>query len=157
QQARAEGRPYHAVHFDGHGTYRNLRSAAGRKGKQGVIAFERSGSKNNQELVDGQQLGALLAEMEVPVLVLNACRSAHAEPSVQPQEIREADPDAQVQAFGSFAQEVMDAGVGGVVAMRYNVYVVTAAQMMAELYASLARGRSLGEAITVARKNLADQ
>ena len=34
-----------------------------------------------------------------------------------------------MRAYGSLAQEVMDAGVAGVVAMRYNVYVVTAAQV----------------------------
>src|SRR6185295_14667269 len=50
----------------------------------------------------------------------------------------------------------MDAGVAGVVAMRYNLYVVTAAQLVAELYASLVRGATLGEAVTLARKNLAD-
>jgi tetratricopeptide (TPR) repeat protein len=50
----------------------------------------------------------------------------------------------------------MDAGVAGVVAMRYNVYVVTAAQLVAELYASLGRGSALGEAVTLARKNLHD-
>src|SRR6185295_12717793 len=50
----------------------------------------------------------------------------------------------------------MDAGVAGVVAMRYNLYVVTAARFVAELYASLVRGAALGEAVTLARKNLSD-
>jgi hypothetical protein len=54
------------------------------------------------------------------------------------------------------AAEVADAGVPGVVAMRYNVYVVTAAQFSAELYAHLLAGRSLGEAATAARRMLAD-
>jgi tetratricopeptide (TPR) repeat protein len=48
----------------------------------------------------------------------------------------------------------MAAGVAGVVAMRYNVYVVTAAQLVAELYESLGRGSTLGEAMTLARGNL---
>ena len=51
----------------------------------------------------------------------------------------------------------MEAGAAGVVAMRYSVYVVTAAQFVAELYGALARGRRLGEAVTWARKNLANQ
>ena len=38
------------------------------------------------------------------------------------------------------AAEVADAGVPGVVAMRYNVYVVTAAQYTADLYAHLLAG-----------------
>ena len=51
----------------------------------------------------------------------------------------------------------MNAGAAGVVAMRYSVYVVTAAQFVAELYGALARGRTLGEAVAWARGNLADE
>jgi len=40
--------------------------------------------------------------------------------------------------------------------MRYNVYVVTAAQFVAGLYDSLVDGATLGEAVTLARKDLAD-
>lgn len=47
-------------------------------------------------------------------------------------------------------------GVAGVLAMRYNVYVITAALFASELYASLGRGGTFGEAVTPARKNLAD-
>ncbi len=69
----------------------------------------------------------------------------------------EQDPHATVRAYGSLAQEVMDAGVAGVVAMRYNVYVVTAAQFVADLYGALAQGQSLGQAVTLGRKQLASQ
>jgi len=62
---------------------------------------------------------------------------------------------ARIRAYGSLAAEVADAGVPGVVAMRYNVYVVTAAQFVADLYAHLLSGRSLGEAATEARRALA--
>jgi tetratricopeptide (TPR) repeat protein len=51
----------------------------------------------------------------------------------------------------------VDAGVAGVVAMRYNVYVVTAAQFVADLYESLAGGQALGEAVTLGRKQLEAQ
>lgn len=170
RQAKREGRPYHVVHFDGHGTYREIQEPGGiadllrrlsplvlsgsRPGRHGYLLFENPQREGNAELVDGTSLGKLLAETQVPVLVLNACRSAHAEPAARPGSA--ADPHSQVRAFGSLAQEVMDAGVAGVVAMRYNVYVVTAAQLAAELYASLGRGCALGEAVTLARKNLAD-
>src|SRR5215467_7549857 len=39
--------------------------------------------------------------------------------------------------------------------MRYSVYVVTAAQFMADLYTHLLAGRSLGHAATAARRALA--
>src|SRR5262249_38543683 len=64
------------------------------------------------------------------------------------------DPHFQVRAWGSLAQEVMDAGAAGVVAMRYSVYVVTAAQFVADLYSALARGLTLGEAVNLGRKQL---
>jgi tetratricopeptide (TPR) repeat protein len=41
--------------------------------------------------------------------------------------------------------------------MRYNVYVATAAQFMADLYAELITGRTLGEAVTSGRKQLDDK
>ena len=52
-------------------------------------------------------------------------------------------PGASAQ--GSLAQEVMDAGVAGVVAMRYNVFVVTAAQFVADLvHCGFAQGQITG-------------
>lgn len=170
--ARKAGRPYHLVHFDGHGVYTTSRRVSAPESiEQGVSAgvFSRSSSsahgyllfehpalEGNAEMVDGTALGKLLAETRVPVLVLNACRSAHAEAPPEP-EAAEVDAESPARAFGSLAQQVMDAGVAGVVAMRYNVYVVTAAQFVAELYARLARGDQLGEAVSLGRKQLHDQ
>ena len=67
----------------------------------------------------------------------------------------EGDAHRRVRAYGSLAQEVMDAGVAGVVAMRYNVYVVTAARFIGELYAGLLAGQPLGGAVSAARRQLA--
>ena len=194
------GRPYHVVHFDGHGTYLDLAdlgiepeetsgdgqgvslspdmygvSAVGpvRPGRHGYLLFEDPDSEENQQLVDGPTLGRLLTGTGVPVLVLNACRSAYAEARDQPGESTAAEPGgpqrspaagdgglvgdvhARIRAYGSLAAEIADAGVPGVVAMRYNVYVVTAAQFVADLYAHLLVGRSLGQAATAARRALA--
>ena len=49
----------------------------------------------------------------------------------------------------------MDAGVAGVLAMRYNIYVPTAAQFIADLYAGLLQGQSFGTAVRAARQSLA--
>jgi hypothetical protein len=154
RRAYAGGKPYHIVHFDGHGGYVN----ATQSGSHSRLLFENPVAGDNRQLVDGTALGKLLAETDVPVLVLNACRSAYANPPNFPvaAESKSDDPHSQVRAFGSLAQEVMDAGAAGVVAMRYNVYVATAAQFMADLYAELIMGRTLGEAVTFCRKQLAD-
>ncbi|HEX8231005.1 MAG TPA: CHAT domain-containing protein [Chloroflexia bacterium] len=202
--AKDEGRPYHVVHFDGHGAFLDVQKLFDewdkqkkeeeierylqelglidfdtarfspqamyprqpREGQRGYLLFENPQSTQNIRLVDGPDLGALLREADVPLLVLNACRSAHAEAPPAPDavadgtlpgeaaQIKTLDAHAKVRAYGSLAQEVMDAGVTGVVAMRYNVYVVTAAQFVADLYASLVRGSTLGEAVRVGRHQL---
>jgi tetratricopeptide (TPR) repeat protein len=173
EEAYRAGRPFHVVHFDGHGAYLpSSQVVAGggvavgaarygllsplREGMHGYLLFEDPTADDNQQLVDGPALGALLARTGVGVLVLNACRSAYAEAAERPR-TDGADVHAEVRAYGSFALEVSDAGVAGVVAMRYNVYVVTAAQFVVDLYAALLAGRSLGGAVSVGRRQLAAQ
>src|SRR5262249_36155210 len=129
---------------------------------RGYICFEHESLPERMLPVDGTTLGNLLYETNVSTLVLNACRSAHGATgaTLHADDTGSAEPLAQedqVRAYGSFAQAVVDAGVGGVVAMRYNVYVVTAAQFVGELYEALAQGRSLGQAATLARKHLNDE
>ncbi|MCP4701851.1 MAG: CHAT domain-containing protein [Gammaproteobacteria bacterium] len=162
RDAARAGKPFHVLHFDGHGTYDEAENVAphnfsqhqyGTSGKHGYLFFENSRLSGNLEAVGGTQLGQLLRETGVAVLVLNACRSAHAEAPEQP--LQGADsPHDQTRAFGSLAQEIADAGVAGVVAMRYNVYVKTAAQFVVDLYAALIKGQSLGEAVSFGRKQL---
>lgn len=125
------------------------------EGSHGFLLFEDAGTVGNAQLVDGPALGRLLVEAGVPVLVLNACRSAHADLVTQPQTADDGDVHERVRAYGSLAQEVIHAGVGGVVAMRYNVYVVTAAQFVGDLYGALADGQPLGQAVTAGRRQLA--
>jgi tetratricopeptide (TPR) repeat protein len=168
--AKDRGEPYHVVHFDGHGVYADprdlahagkvlssLKLDAGSNGTHGFLMFEDPDSETNGEFVDGFRLGGLLRDTSVPVLVLNACQSAFVEARSKPEPENSADAREEIEAYGSLAQAVMDSGAAGVVAMRYSVYVVTAAQFVAELYGALARGHRLGEAVTWARKNLHDQ
>jgi tetratricopeptide (TPR) repeat protein len=145
-RAKKAGKPYHLVHFDGHGGYDDGR---------GVLAFEDDGDENNRRYVDGAQIGQALHDNGVGVLVLNACRSAYAEGD-KGKAAATAGHGDMVAAYGSLAQQVVDAGVAGVVAMRYNLWVVTAAQFVEQLYAALANGETLGAAVSVARKHLAD-
>lgn len=127
-----------------------------RPGPHGFLVFEDQRVEGNHALVDGPALGKLLVDAGVPVLVLNACRSAHADLVPEPaRAAAELDAHQRVRAYGSLAQEVMDAGLAGVVAMGYNVYVVTAAQFIGHVYASLLEGRELGAAVTAARRQLA--
>jgi hypothetical protein len=137
--AKAQGEPFHAVHFDGHGL-------------SGEVFFENPKLAGNAQAVKAAELGKLLHETRVPLLILNACRSAASEPPEQPKKV--GDLHQQIREFGSFAHAVMDYGASGVVAWRYSVFVDTAAQYMADLYAALASGLPLGEAATLTRKQL---
>jgi tetratricopeptide (TPR) repeat protein len=172
ERAQRSGEPYHVVHFDGHGDFLDASTVADgsgggsysphrygpRAGRHGYLLFEDASSSDNVQLVDGPTLGALLARTGVSVLVLNACRSAYAEAPSQPEETdATADVHARVRAYGSLALEVTDAGVAGVVAMRYSVYVVTAAQFVADLYGGLLSGLPLGEAVSAGRRRLNEQ
>jgi CHAT domain-containing protein len=153
--ASDRGEPYHVVHFDGHGVYEAARPGGGARG---YLVFEDPRAHGNRERVDGARLGGLLAGAGVPMLVLNACRSAHLDVADQPQRVGEpgaAEAQDRVRAYGSLAHEVVAAGVPGVVAMRYNVYVVTAARFVRDLYGALLSGQSLGGAVTIGRRRLA--
>jgi hypothetical protein len=174
REAVDRGQPYHVVHFDGHGTWADLNKTGGsagpvsglrysvlssaREGPHGFLLFEDPATADNQQLVDGPALGRVLVETGVPVLILNACRSAHADLTPEPQSVAAtADAHTRVRAYGSLAQEVVDAGLAGVVAMRYSVYVAAAAQFVGDLYDALVKGLPLGTAVTRGRKQLAEQ
>ena len=121
--AHETGRPYHIVHFDGHGTYAdpnnlpnaakvlsNLKLDAGKVGPRGFLLFEDPDSQTRSEFVDGSMLGALLRDTSVPLLVLNACQSAFAEPPADPDQATAKEGREEVEAYGSLAQAVVEAG-----------------------------------------------
>ena len=164
--AKEASRPFHIVHFDGHGIYAdlsettladwisassNLALGGENSGKHGYLLFEHP-SEDKMRPVDGQTLGQLLHDSGVPVLVLNACQSAMHETVAGTK--TEGEVHNEVRAIGSLAQAVTDQGVPAVLGMRYSVYVVTAAQYIGQLYAALAKGRSFGQAATEGRKHL---
>ena len=109
RSAKTKGEPYHIVHFDGHGGYLDtsqdlppellrklipLMLGEPREGSHGFLFFENpkpDNAEENFQLVGGSVLGKLLVETDVPILVLNACRSAHAEIQEQPKAEKEAD------------------------------------------------------------------
>ena len=170
RNADAEGQPFHIVHFDGHGVYgewkqferqiqeRQVIFPDRRPGKHGYLVFESPAAEYNMEVVDGTRIGSLLTDTRVPVLVLNSCDSARVDGDDDSDDQPAAGgQNAEVRAFGSLAQEVLDMGVPGVVAMRNLVYVPTAAQFIADLYAACCQGQTLGEAVTSSRKLLHDQ
>jgi hypothetical protein len=134
--AKAKGEPFHLVHFDGHGVW----SEEGpRKGGHGYLLFENPDRQENRELIDGPKLGTLMARAGVGALVFSACKSAYSTPPREPVQVVPASVHEETRTYGSLAQEVMDAGAAGVVAMRYNVLVETAAGLMKDLFMNAGR------------------
>ena len=165
--AAATGRPYQIVHFDGHGIYDDLGGSSlaawlthlsplllggQSRGKHGYLLFEHPGSPDGMRPVAGDELGKLLHDTGVPLLVLNACQSAMHEAAERPAAAENVHDE--VRAIGSLAQAVVDQGIPAVLGMRYSVFVVTAAQYIGELYAGLAKGWGFGQAAGEARKHL---
>ena len=164
--AKKAGRPYHIVHFDGHGVYADLSKSqlaewaqllssvmlgGSKSGKHGYLIFEHAG-ETKMRPVDGQTLGQVLHDNGVPVLVLNACQSAMHDAVEAPKSVEGVHDE--VRAIGSLSQAVIDQGIPAVLGMRYSVYVVTAAQYIGQLYAALAGGGTFGQAATLGRKHL---
>ncbi|MEW5938013.1 MAG: tetratricopeptide repeat protein, partial [Chloroflexota bacterium] len=120
----------HIVHFDGHGVYDKSVGL-------GFLLFEDANHQKHE--VDAEQLGTLLNESGIPLIVLNACQSAQ--------------PDDR-NPFASVASRLIESGVGGVVAMNYSVLVETAKRFTREFYGALARGLSSSAAMDAARRSL---
>lgn len=99
-QAAEGARPYHVLHFDGHGVYtdspqdfsgevdpgfvqegdRLMRRpwTKRRGGARGYLIFEDLEGAEARRLVDGVLIGNLMARTRTPLLVLHACQSATA-------------------------------------------------------------------------------
>ncbi len=122
--------PVHIVHFDGHGVYSQARGL-------GYLLFEDKTGKPDR--VDADQLGNLLARAGIPLMILDACQSAHGDA-----------PDP----YSSVAQRLIRAGVGSVVAMQYSILVAASKQFFAAFYTALAEGSSIGQAVDAGRYDL---
>jgi hypothetical protein len=136
--AAAAEAPYDVVHFDGHGSYEP--DLLDPEQRRGFLYFE--GADGIAEEINGATLGADLVQYGVTYLLLNACRSAYV------------GSDATERAFGTLAAEVRAQGVAGVLAMGFNLYVVTAATIVADIYSALAAARNLSEGVAHARRGL---
>ncbi len=126
EQAR-DGEPYHVVHFDGHGTTA--------EGGVGALCFE--DDKGELDTVRADRLGTLLAGLDVPLMVLAACRTSMKDSSEE-----------------TVATALLRQGVGTVLAMGYAVHVDMDRELIAGFYEAIARGKSLGAAVQWARKRL---
>jgi len=129
EAARRDGRPYHVVHFDGHGT------TLAAEGGIGALCFE--DAEGSLDLVRAPRLGDLLSRYDVPLVVLEACRTA-----------------TKAFAQDTVAGALLRQGVGTVVAMGHAVHVDLTRELMAGFYGAIGDGAALGEALQAARNRV---
>ena len=145
-RAEKSGRPYHVVHFDGHGVFdRARRDGPGGRQGLGALVFEhpddvRKTFKRRSELVDCQTLSGLIKDRRVPLFFLEACQTAHAE----------TDPTSSV------AGTLLQGGAASVAAMSHSVLVETARRFVGPFYKALLEGERVGQAMLAGQKALHD-
>jgi tetratricopeptide (TPR) repeat protein len=136
-RARDRKKPYHVVHFDGHGVYdRNV--------GLGGLCFESPDDtgkleKRRHVTVSTNELGPLLRDHRIPLVFLEACQTAQAE-----------------KASESVASELLKVGVASVVAMSHTVLVETARRFVESFYEALAEGKRVGDAMLAGQRQLKD-
>jgi hypothetical protein len=157
--AAVNARPYHVVHFDGHGAFarrcpfcEQFQSAdlpfcttpgcGARLDEavlQGCLAFERSASSRLSHLVSAQELGTVLSGRQIRLFVASACQSATV---------------GGLSVFSSVGPRLILAGVPAVVAMQFSLPMDSAVDFAGQFYAALARGESIAAATAAGRRLL---
>lgn len=126
----AEG-PFHVLHFIGHGTFDKVK-------KQGALVFDGEEGGRASE-VSASELGTLLSEEDLRLVVLNACYGAKGTVD---------DP------FGAVAANLVRRKVAAVVAMQFSVTDAFAVEFSELFYRRLAAGEPVDLAMAETRLDL---
>ncbi|MGO9022226.1 MAG: TIR domain-containing protein [Syntrophobacteraceae bacterium] len=135
RDAQRDKAPYDLVHFDGHGAFLP-------HSEIGALCFEKNdsgGVSSTTDLVSADRLGDLLANCSIPLVVLEACRSATV---------------GKTAVFRAVAPRLIRAGVRSVLSMSHAVHVEAARLLLDRFYRELVRGTTIGHAVAEARKVL---
>lgn len=135
-RAADSGKPYHVVHFDGHGVY-------DRRHGLGMLCFEDPSDVEKLEarrskLVSSDEIASVVRDHRIPLFFLDACQTAKAV----------TDPSASV------AGRLLESGVASVAAMSHSVLVETARRFIAEFYKELLSGKRVGQAMLAGQRAL---
>ncbi len=119
---------WHVFHFAGHGSLANAEGGL-------LVGDDRGGAMH----LSGASLAAEFAGREPRLVVLNCCNGARG---------------STRDAFASVADQLARGGVPAVLAMQSAISDAAATRLCEELYKRLARGGSLEEAVTAARREV---
>lgn len=133
QAAQSAGRPYHAVHFDCHGSFRR-----GRSGQAAYLHLKNA--ENGVDLVAVESIVSACDNRGVSLLTFNCCETVRLDPAA---------------AQDSVVQHLASATRGSVVAMSYKVTPATAGAFYRSFYSQVCLGDSDIVAATHARRAIA--
>jgi hypothetical protein len=125
--------PVHVLHFDGHGSF-------DRDSQRGKLAFE--DDEGLEDAIDAETLLDVLHDTQVQFVVLTACQSA---------------VGSAADAFSSLATQLIQGGIGAVVAMSAPIFVSSAAYYVATFYRGIADALPLSAAHRLAQQELSRQ
>jgi tetratricopeptide (TPR) repeat protein len=135
--AAGAGRPFHILHFDGHGVV-GAHSTRGPSEQEGYLLFE--GTASGPDRVAATDLVSMLRRFRVPLIVLNACRGGQI--------------GAELGIETGVATSLLQAGATSVVAMGYVVYAEAAAEFANGFYQQLVQGATTASAVLEGRRQL---
>lgn len=133
-EAQRSERPYHILHFEGHGTFLP-------EIELGALCFEQADGQGaaRTDYVRADRLGQILAAHRIPLVILEACRTGTV---------------GKVALFRSVAPRLIEAGVGSVISMSHAVHVAAAHIFLERLYRETVVGACVGQAIEQGRASL---
>ena len=133
--AQQSGKPYHVVHFDGHGVY-------SRRLGLGGLCFEdpRDISKltsRRHDKVFTDRLGPLLSDYRIPLMIFATTQAA-----------------VVGNEHNLVPSEILERGVASVISMNYSILEETAGRFVSSFYGALADGKRTGEAMLQCQRAL---
>jgi tetratricopeptide (TPR) repeat protein len=136
-QARRDKTPYHLIHFDGHGTFLP-------KIELGALCFEKPDgaavlSASKTDYVHADRLGEILSVHNIPLVILEACRTGAI---------------GKLAVFRAIAPRLIEAGVGSVISMSHAVHVEAARILLERFYRELVTGCTVGQSLEQGRAAL---
>jgi tetratricopeptide (TPR) repeat protein len=129
-------KPFHVVHFDGHGVFQKDIGLGGLcfESPEPVSAFD----KRRSDIINSDKMAAILRDHRIPLVFLDACQTA----------------TSDIEPATSVAAALLDNGIASVVAMTHSVLVVTAQKFVTDFYEALVQGERVGNCMSAGQKVL---
>jgi len=128
-RARQSGKPYHILHFIGHGVLEGS--------GEGALALVKSNTDNTQSNLSASKFRAIVKDSDLKLVFLNACKTAVHD---------------KIQPMNSIARSLITAEVPAVAAMQFNVPDDMAILFSCRFYQNLAMGIPLDQSIAEIRR-----